>query len=103
MRTADGKREAKARIALLGYLFYQMTCQHGWELQGLDLAYNSLLLQTQPTEADAQLWTSGVAELREALGVGAEGIMKIMRNIYGSTTAHRGPGSGWTCPGDWRC
>ena len=67
-----------------------MTCRRGWELEGLDLA--TAFLQTQPTDADAQLWTSGVAELREALGVGAEGIMKITRNIYGSTTA---PGGLW--------
>lgn len=46
-------------------------------------------LQSEPTSADAQLWTSGVAELREALGVGPEGVMKILRNIYGSTTAPR--------------
>ena len=47
-------------------------------------------LQTAPSSADSQLWTSGVAELREALQVGPEGIMKIQRNIYGSTTAPRG-------------
>ena len=32
----------------------------------------------------------GVEELREALGVGEEGIMRILRNVYGSTTAPRG-------------
>ena len=108
---ADGSRKAKARIVLLGYehpsvgsadfktaspvqsclarnLLYQMVCQHGWSLEGLDLA--TAFLQTAPTSADAGMWTSGVLELREALGVGAEGIMKIMKNIYGSTTAPRG-------------
>ena len=108
---ADGSRKAKARIVLLGYehpsvgsadfktaspvqsclarnLLYQMVCQHGWNLEGLDLA--TAFLQTAPTSADAGMWTSGVLELREALGVGAEGIMKIMKNIYGSTTAPRG-------------
>ena len=111
VHTSDGRKKAKARIVLLGFehpdagspdfktsspvqsglarnLLYQMTCQHGWKLEGLDLA--TAFLQTEPTEADARLWTSGVVELREALGVGAEGIMKIMRNIYGSTTAPRG-------------
>ena len=108
---ADGSRKAKARIVLLGYehpavgsadyktsspvqsglarsLLYQMVCQHGWSLEGLDLA--TAFLQTAPTSADEGMWTSGVLELREALGVGAEGIMKIMKNIYGSTTAPRG-------------
>ena len=65
-----------------------MACQHDWELEGLDMA--TAFLQTEPTSADQQLWTSGVVELREALGVGPEGIMRIMKNIYGSTTAPRG-------------
>ena len=108
LHTRDGLRKAKARIVLLGYehpelgssefktsspvqsmlarnALYQIVCQHDWSLEGLDLA--TAFLQTNPTDADAQLWTSGVAELREALQVGPEGIMKIMRNIYGSTTA----------------
>ena len=111
LHTRDGLRKAKARIVLLGFehpelgssgfktsspvqsmlarnALYQMVCQHDWTLEGLDLA--TAFLQTNPTDADAQLWTSGVAELREALQVGPEGIMKILRNIYGSTTAPRG-------------
>ena len=111
VHTKAGDKKAKARIVLLGYehpelgsssyrtsspvqsllarnLLYQMVCQHDWKLEGLDLA--TAFLQTQPTSADAEMWTTGVAELREALGVGAEGVMKIMKNIYGSTTAPRG-------------
>ena len=109
--TASGTKKAKARIVLLGFehpslldsnyktsspvqstlgrnLLYSMAAHKQWELEGLDLS--TAFLQTQPTEADRDLWTSGVAELREALGVGEEGIMKILRNIYGSTTAPRG-------------
>ena len=109
--TKDGQRKAKARIVLLGYehpdllrpefktsspvqsglgrnLLYTMACTHGWELEGLDLA--TAFLQTQPTEADQDLWTRGVSELREALDVPADGVMKILKNIYGSTTAPRG-------------
>ena len=106
-----GARKAKARIVLLGFqhpnlldpsfktsspvqsslerhLLYLMAAQRQWGLEGLDLA--TAFLQTQPTAADEQLWTSGVQELREALGIGEEGIMRILRNIYGSTTAPRG-------------
>ena len=107
----QGRRKAKARIVLLGFqhpslldpafktsspvqsmlgrsLLYLMSAQHQWALEGLDLA--TAFLQTMPTEADARLWTTGVEELRDALGVGQEGIMRILRNIYGSTTAPRG-------------
>ncbi|CAL1167297.1 unnamed protein product [Cladocopium goreaui] len=109
--TSDGLKKAKARIVLLGFehpeignvdyktsspvqsmlarnLLYQATCQHSWQLEGLDLA--TAFLQTAPTSADANLWTYGVAELRTALGLDSNGIMKVMRNIYGSTTAPRG-------------
>ena len=111
LHTKDGARKAKARIVLLGFqhpslldpslktaspvqsslgrnLLYTMAAHHQWELEGLDLA--TAFLQTQPTEADQELWTTGVEELRQALDVGAEGIMRIFRNIYGSTTAPRG-------------
>eukprot|EP00439_Symbiodinium_sp_Y106_P052071 s332_g6.t4 len=107
----QGRRKAQARIVLLGFqhpslldpsfktaspvqsmlgrnLLYLMAAQHGWELEGLDLA--TAFLQTMPTEADARLWTTGVEELRQALDVESEGILRILRNIYGSTTAPRG-------------
>ena len=69
-------------------LLYLLSTQNQWPIHGLDLA--TAFLQTQPTEADQEVWTSGVAELRQALGIGEGGIMKILRNIYGSTTAPRG-------------
>ena len=107
----DGSVKAKARIVLLGFqhpslldptfktaspvqsslgrhLLYSMAAHHQWDLEGLDLA--TAFLQTQPTEADQELWTTGVQELRDALDIGSEGIMRILRNIYGSTTAPRG-------------
>ena len=54
----------------------------------MDLA--TAFLQTQPTEADRELWTTGVKELREALGLDEHAVMRVLRNIYGSTTAPRG-------------
>ena len=109
--TKDGSKKAKARIVLLGFehpslldptfktaspvqsslgrnLLYSMAAFHQWGLEGLDLA--TAFLQTQATEADKEIWTTGVRELREALGVDEGGIMRILRNIYGSTTAPRG-------------
>ena len=106
-----GLRKAKARIVLLGFqhpnlldpsfktsspvqstlgrnLLYVMAAHHQWDLEGLDLA--TAFLQTMPTEADEGLFTTGVEELRQALGVTEEGVMKILKNIYGSTTAPRG-------------
>ena len=113
LHSKGGEKKAKARIVLLGFqhpnlldrnfktaspvqptmgrnLLYLMASQHQWKLEGLDLA--TAFLQTQPTEADERLWTTGVEELRTALGVGPEGIMRILRNIYGSTTAPRSHG-----------
>ena len=109
--TKDGAKKAKARIVLLGFqhpslldrsfktaapvqsmvgrnLLYLLATHHQWQIHGLDLA--TAFLQTQPTEADQEIWTTGVAELRTALGLSDSGIMRILRNIYGSTTAPRG-------------
>ena len=106
----NGTKKAKARIVLLGFehpslldpafktaspvqstvgrnLLYALAAHHQWELEGLDLA-TAFLPQT--TEADQEIWTTGVKELREALDVGEEAILRILRNIYGSTTAPRG-------------
>ena len=111
LHNKDGTKKAKARIVLLGFqhpnlldpsfktaspvqstlgrnLLYTMAAHHQWTMEGLDLA--TAFLQTQPTAADQELWTTGVAELRQALGIEGEGIMRILRNIYGSTTAPRG-------------
>ena len=109
--TSDGSKKAKARIVLLGFqhpsllgpsfktaapvqsmigrnLIYQLFVQNQWELHGLDLA--TAFLQTQPTKADQEIWTTGVKELRQALGVSDDGVLRILRNVYGSTTAPRG-------------
>ena len=108
---ADGKKRAKARIVLLGYqhpslldrgfktaapvtstlgrhMLYMVAAFHQWSPEGLDLA--TAFLQTQPTEADSMLWTTGVDELKDALGVSRSSVLRILRNIYGSTTAPRG-------------
>ena len=107
----DGKKKAKARIVLLGFqhpnlldrqfktaapvqsnigrnMLYLLSAQHQWALEGLDLA--TAFLQTNSTEADAELYTPGVPELRQALGVDDSQVLKVLRNIYGSTTAPRG-------------
>ena len=109
--TKDGANKAKTRIALLGFqhpslldrsfktaapvqsmvgrnMLYLLATHHQWQMHGLDLA--AAFLQTQPTEADQELWTTGVAELRSALGLPEEGIMRVLHNIYGPTTAPRG-------------
>ena len=88
--TSDGSKEAKARIVLLGFqhpslldrqfktaapvqsmvgrnLLYLLATHHPWPIHSLDLA--TAFLQTQPTEADQEIWTTGVAELRAALGL----------------------------------
>ena len=111
VHVSDGTKKAKARIVLLGFqhpslldptfktaspvqsmlgrnLLYAMAADSQWRLEGLDLA--TAFLQTQPTEADQELWTTGVKELRDALGIDDNDVMRILRNIYGSTTAPRG-------------
>ena len=111
MINADATKKAKARIVLLGFqhpslldrnfktaapvqsglgrsLLYFLSVFYQWEIEGLDLA--TAFLQTQPTAADQQLWTSGVAELKEAMGLPQDAILRILKNIYGSTTAPRG-------------
>ena len=36
------------------------------------------------------MWTTGVKELHEALQVSDGGLLRILKNFYGSTTAPRG-------------
>ena len=106
--TFDGGKKAKARIVLLGVqhpslldptfkasapvqsmigrnLIYLLAVQHQWSIQGLDLA--TAFLQTQPTEADQEIWTTGVQELRQALGVSEGGVLRVLGNRawYSST------------------
>ena len=108
---SNATKKAKARIVLLGYqhpslldrgfktsapvqsslgrnMLYLLAVTHQWRLHGLDLA--TAFLQTMPTEADSQIWTTGVKELRDALQVPQDSVLRILRNIYGSTTAPRG-------------
>ena len=108
--TSDGRHKAKARFALLGFehpdllsdhyqtaspvqavltrnLSYQLVLQEGWEIEGLDLS--TAFLQTLPTEESKKLWTTGVQELREAFGLPPNGILHILKDFYGSSTAPR--------------
>ena len=64
-----------------------MTVTNGWQLEGLDLS--TAFLQTAPKE-EMRIWTQGVAELREALGIGDDQLMRVLKDFYGSTTAPRG-------------
>ena len=109
--SACGSKRAKARIVLLGFqhpslldrnfktsapvissmgknMMYMVATLYQWHLEGLDLA--TAFLQTMPTAADDQLYTFGVPELCKALGVPEGSALRILRNIYGSTTAPRG-------------
>ena len=105
------KRKAKACIVLLGYqrpdvaspeyrssapvqsavtrhVALQLAVQNQWQLEGLDSS--TALLQTEKNQEALRLWTSGTKELREALGVGDGGLLRILKDFYGSTTAPRG-------------
>ena len=107
---ASATKKAKARIVLLGYqhpdllregfnssapvqsvltrnLAYQMAVQNNWTLEGLDLS--TAFLQTAPKE-EMRIWTQGVTELRQALGVGDSQLLRVLKDFYGSTTAPRG-------------
>ncbi|CAE7794539.1 unnamed protein product [Symbiodinium sp. CCMP2592] len=105
-----GMRKAKARIVLLGYqhpdllregfsssapvqsvltrnLAYQMAVHNGWAVEGLDLS--TAFLQTAPKE-EMRIWTEGVAELRQALGLRDDQLLRVLKDFYGSATAPRG-------------
>ena len=106
-----GGRKAKARIVVLGYqhpdllqpefrssapvqatltkhLTFQLTVQNQWDLEGLDLS--TAFLQTEKNQESRRLWTTGVKELRQSLGVSQGGLLRILKDFYGSTTAPRG-------------
>ena len=106
--TQDAKKKAKARIVLLGFehpdlltgehqtaspvqavitrnVSYQFIMEQGWDVEGIDMS--TAFLQTLPTEESKRLWTSGVRELREALQVPEGGVLRILKDFYGSTTA----------------
>ena len=108
--TPDGKKKAKARIVLLGFehpdllkegyqtaspvqavltrnMSYQLVMQNNWDIEGIDMS--TAFLQTLPTEESKRLWTTGVQELRQALNIPEMGVMRILKDFYGSTTAPR--------------
>ena len=69
------------------FLSYQLVLQASWEIEGWDLS--PAFLQTLPSEESKKLWTTGVQELREALNLPPNAILRILKNLYGSTTAPR--------------
>ena len=109
---ASGTRKAKARIVLLGFqhpdlesstfqssapvqsqlmrnLSLYLVAQRDWILEGLDM--KTAFLQTGTEEMEKQqIYTSGVPELRKALGASEDEILKLLKNVYGNATAPRG-------------
>ena len=106
--TKDGSKKAKARIVLLGFehpdllseehrtsspvqavltrnMSYQLVMENGWDIEGIDMS--TAFLQTLPTEEQKRLWTTGVKELREALNIPEGGVLRILKDFYGCTTA----------------
>ena len=108
--TKDASKKAKARIVLLGFehpdllsedyktaspvqsvltrnLSYQLVMQNDWDIEGIEMS--TAFLQTLPSEEAKRLWTTGVSELRQALNIPENGVMRILKDFYGSTTAPR--------------
>ena len=106
--TKDGSKKAKARIVLLGFehpdllseehrtsspaqavltrnMSYQLVMENGWDIEGIDMS--TAFLQTLPTEEQKRLWATGVKELRDALNIPEGGVLRILKDFYGSTTA----------------
>ena len=109
--TPSGDRKSKARIVHLGYqhpdllkpefrssaqiqatisryLTFALTVQNQWRIEGLDLS--TAFLQTEKNQESQRLWTQLTRELRQALGVSDGGLLRILKDSYGSTTAPRG-------------
>eukprot|EP00438_Fugacium_kawagutii_P003967 Skav207534 [mRNA] locus=scaffold756:114473:122071:+ [translate_table: standard] len=108
----DGKLKAKARIVVLGFehpdllqdtfkssapvqsqlmrnLSLYLVAQRGWSLESLDMS--TAFLQTGQADMESQrLWTSGVPELKKALGASDGEVLRLLRNVYGNATAPRG-------------
>ena len=59
----------------------------GGNIEGIDMS--TAFLQTLPSEEEKKLWTSGVQELRDALQIPEGGVLRTLKNFYGSTTAPR--------------
>ena len=105
-------KKAKARIVVLGFehpdllqstfrssapvqsqlmrnLSLLLTAQKGWMLEGLDMT--TAFLQTGGDSMEKEeLWTSGVPELKAALGASDQEVLRLLKNVYGNTTAPRG-------------
>ena len=65
------------------------TAQRGWILEGLDMS--TAFLQTGSVEMQQEeLYTSGVSELKHALGANEDEVLRLLRNVYGNATAPRG-------------
>ena len=110
--TPDGTKKAKARIVVLGFehpdllqdtfqasapvqsqlmrnLSLLLVAQKKWTLEGLDMS--TAFLQTGKFEMEQQkLWTTGVPELKAALGAEDHEVLRLLRNVYGNATAPRG-------------
>ena len=108
----SGDKKAKARVVVLGFehpdlvsstfkssapvqsqlmrcLSLTLTAQKGWTLEGLDMS--TAFLQTGSEEMEQEeLYTSGVPELKKALGASQDELLRLMKNIYGNATAPRG-------------
>ncbi len=114
---ASGTRKAKARIVIIGFehpdlgdpeyktaapvmsalgrnMCLQTSVQEEWDVEGLDMTTAFLQVVgdaaagSGPVEKE-RLWTSGVPELVTALGGTHGDLLRILRNVYGLTTAPR--------------
>ena len=109
---ATGERKAKARIVLLGFqhpdlesptfsttapvqshlmrqLSLTLCAQKGWDLEGLDMSTAFLQTGGEVMEQN-ELWTSGVPELKKALGASDTELLRLRKNVYGNANAPRG-------------
>ena len=50
---------------------------------------STAFLQTEKNQESRRLWATGVKELRQSLGVSEGGLLRILKDFYGSTTAPR--------------
>ena len=108
---ADGTQKAKARIVVLGFqhpdlasttfrssapvqsqlmrnLALFVTSQRNWVLESLDMSTAFLQTGAQQMEEE-KLYTSGVPELKQALGASDAELLRLVKNIYGNSTAPR--------------
>ena len=65
-----------------------VVAQRRWQLEGLDMS--TAFLQTGKTEEDRRIWMQGVPELNRALGAEPHEAVRVLKNVFGNTTAPRG-------------